>query len=70
MIFDQNIVSLYGPFHAGLGLGFGWTELSGAAAVVEVTIQMICAGIVLTPRISANLSMQPRLDAEPSIEQC
>lgn len=80
-MFEQNNSSLYpAVFGDHLGLGFWWSETSSPAAVVEAEIKLICAGISLSPRISASMdsdariggsmSVDPRITATVTTENC
>lgn len=69
MITDQ----IFGIYSASrmeyFGLSYTDNQLA-ALVIVEVTVSMICAGISLTPRLSADISIEPRLTGVPNLVEC
>lgn len=69
MITDQ----IFGIYSASrmeyFGLSYTDNQLA-ALVIVEVTVSMICAGISLTPRLSADISIEPRLTGAPNLVEC
>lgn len=69
MITDQ----IFGIYSASrmeyFGLSYTDNQLA-ALVIVEVTVRMICAGITITPRISAEITLKPRVTGTPGIVEC